>query len=147
MKVKLRKASAKDSDFLFFLRNDESSRKNYFTAASINKKDHKKWLEKELNNKGTLILVIYKDSERIGMVRYNSEDILTHVSIGIKKEFRRLGYGTTALKVSEKYLKKSSIVVAKVKKTNKNSMHMFLKNKFKFFLSKKYFTLIKILRK
>ena len=81
------------------------------------------------------------------MVRYNSEDILTHVSIGIKKEFRRLGYGTTALKVSEKYLKKSYIVVAKVKKTNKNSMHMFLKNKFKIFLSKKYFTLIKILRK
>ena len=78
MQVKLRKASTKNTDFLFFLRNEKSSRKNYFTTASVNKKDHKKWLEKELNNKGTLILVVYKNSERIGMVRYNSEDIFSY---------------------------------------------------------------------
>ena len=147
MQVKLRKASTKDSDFLFFLRNEKSARKNFFNTASINKKDHKKWLEEELNNKCTIVLVVYKNSEQIGMVRYNSEDILTHVSIGIKKKFRSLGYGAAALKASEIYLKKSTIVVAKVKKKNKNSMNMFLKNKFKIFLNKKHFTLIKILRK
>jgi len=147
MQVKLRKASTKDSDFLFFLRNEKSSRKNSFNTASINKKDHKKWLEKELNNKCTIILVVYKDSERIGMVRYNSEDILTHVSIGIKKKIRSLGYGAAALKASEIYLKKSTIVIAKVKKTNKNSINMFLNNKFKIFLNKTHLTLIKILRK
>lgn len=147
MKIKLRRASAKDTDFLFFLRNEASSRKNFFNTASINKKDHKRWLEEELNNKCTIVLVVYKNSERIGMVRYNSESILTHVSIGIKKKFRSLGYGAAALKASEIYLKKSTIVVAKVKKKNKNSMNMFLKNKFKIFLNKKHFTLIKILRK
>jgi len=147
MKIKLRRASAKDTDFLFFLRNEVSSRKNSFTTAIINKKDHKRWLEEELNNKCTIVLVVYKNSERIGMVRYNSESILTHVSIGIKKKFRSLGYGAAALKASEIYLKKSTIVVAKVKKKNKNSMNMFLKNKFKIFLNKKHFTLIKILRK
>ena len=147
MKIKLRRASAKDTDFLFFLRNEVSSRKNSFTTAIINKKDHKRWLEEALNNKCTIVLVVYKNSERIGMVRYNSESILTHVSIGIKKKFRSLGYGAAALKASEIYLKKSTIVVAKVKKKNKNSMNMFLKNKFKIFLNKKHFTLIKILRK
>ncbi|MDC0516793.1 GNAT family N-acetyltransferase [Candidatus Pelagibacter sp.] len=147
MQVKLRKVSIKDSDFLFFLRNEKSSRKNSFTTTIINKKDHKKWLEEELNNKGTIILVVYKNSERIGMVRYNSKDIFTHVSIGIEKKFRSLGYGAAALKASEIYLKKSTIVVAKVKKINKNSINMFLKNKFKIFLNKKYFILIKILRK
>lgn len=147
MQVKLKKASRKDSDFLFFLRNEKSSRKNYFTTTSISKKDHKQWLKKELNNKYTIILVVYKDSERIGMVRYNSEDILTHVSIGIKKKFRSLGYGAAALKASERYLKKNTIIVAKVKKTNKNSIYMFLKDKYKIFLDKKHLTLIKILRK
>ena len=147
MQVKLRKVSIKDSDFLFFLRNEKSSRKNSFTTTIINKKDHKKWLEEELNNKGTIILVVYKNSERIGMVRYNSKDIFTHVSIGIEKKFRSLGYGAAALKASEIYLKKSTIVVAKVKKINKNSINMFLKNKFKILLNKKYFILIKILRK
>ena len=117
------------------------------TMKLINKKDHKKWLEEELNNKGTIILVVYKNSERIGMVRYNSKDIFTYVSIGIEKKFRSLGYGAAALKASEMYLKKSTIVIAKVKKINKNSINMFLKNKFKIFLNKKNFILIKILRK
>jgi UDP-2,4-diacetamido-2,4,6-trideoxy-beta-L-altropyranose hydrolase len=147
MQAKLIKASTKDSDFLFFLRNEKSVRKNSFTTASINKKNHKKWLEEELNNKNTIILVIYNNSERIGMVRYNLGDIFAHVSIAIKKKFRNLGYGATALKASETYLNKSRIVVAKVKKTNKNSINMFLKNKFKIFLNKKHFTLIKILKK
>ena len=147
MQAKLKKASTKDSDFLFFLRNEKSARKNFFTTTRINKKDHKKWLKEELNNKNTIILVIYKNSKRIGMIRYNLEDIFAHVSIGIEKKFRSLGYGATALKTSEIYLKKSTIVVAKVKKKNKNSMNMFLKNKFKIFLNKKHFTLIKILRK
>jgi UDP-2,4-diacetamido-2,4,6-trideoxy-beta-L-altropyranose hydrolase len=147
MQAKLIKASTKDSDFLFFLRNEKSVRKNSFTTASINKKNHKKWLEEELNNKNTIILVIYNNSERIGMVRYNLGDIFAHVSIAIKKKFRNLGYGATALKASETYLNKSRIIVAKVKKTNKNSINMFLKNKFKIFLNKKHFTLIKILKK
>jgi ribosomal protein S18 acetylase RimI-like enzyme len=146
MQAKLIKASTKDSDFLFFLRNEKSVRKNSFTTASINKKNHKKWLEEELNNKNTIILVIYNNSERIGMVRYNLGDIFAHVSIAIKKKFRNLGYGATALKASETYLNKSRIIVAKVKKTNKNSINMFLKNKFKIFLNKKHFTLIKILK-
>jgi len=146
-KYKLRKASIKDSDFLFFLRNEKNARKNFFSTASINKKDHKKYLEKELNNKSTIILVMYKNSDRIGMVRYNLDDIFAHVSICIEKKSRSLGYGATALEASETYLKKSTIIVAKVKKKNKSSINIFLKNKFKIFLNKKHFTLIKILRK
>ena len=147
MQIKLRKVSIKDSDFLFFLRNEKNSRKNSFTTTSINKKDHKKWLEKELNKKSATILVVYKNSERIGVVRYNSNDICTYVSISIEKKFRGHGYGVAALKASEIYLKKSTIVVAKVKKGNKNSIKMFLKNKFKIFLKKQHFILIKILKK
>ena len=147
MQISIKKASIEDANFLLLLRNKKSVRKNSFTAASINKKDHKKWFEEELNNKCTIILIVYKNSERIGMVRYNLEDIFAHVSIGIKKKFRSLGYGAAALKASEIYLKKSTIVIAKVKKTNKNSINMFLKNKFKIFLNKKHLTLIKILRK
>ena len=90
---------------------------------------------------------MYKNSDRIGMVRYNLDDIFAHVSICIEKKSRSLGYGATALEASETYLKKSTIIVAKVKKKNKSSINIFLKNKFKIFLNKKHFTLIKILRK
>ena len=81
------------------------------------------------------------------MVRYNLKDICAYVSIGITRKFRNLGYGATALKASEIYLKTNTIIVAKVKKTNKKSLNIFIKNKFKIFLNKKYFTLIKISKK
>ena len=51
------------------------------------------------------------------------------------------------LKASEAYLKNSTIIVAKVKKTNKNSIKFFIRNKFKIFSNKKNVTLIKIAKK
>ena len=147
MQVKIKKASTNDSDFLFLLRNERDARNNSFTTTTVKEKDHKKWLKKELNNKSAIVLIVYKNSERIGMVRYNLKDICAYVSIGIDRKFRNLGYGATALKASEIYLKTNTIIVAKVKKTNKKSLNIFIKNKFKIFLNKKYFTLIKISKK
>jgi len=147
MKISIKKASIEDSDFLLLLRNEKSARKNSFISTRTNKKDHKKWLNIELNNNDALILVAYKNSERIGIVRYNLNDIFTYVSVNLEKKFRNLGYGTTILKASEVYLKNSTIIVAKVKKTNKNSINFFIRNKFKIFSNRKNVTLIKIAKK
>jgi RimJ/RimL family protein N-acetyltransferase len=147
MQISIKKVSTKDSDFLLLLRNEKTARKNSLISKITNKKDHKKWLDKELNNNAALVLIAHKDSERIGIVRYNLKNILTYVSINLEKKFRNLGYGTTILKASEKYLKKSTIIVAKVKTANKNSLKFFKRNKFKIFSNEKHVTLIKILRK
>ena len=48
IKVEIKKATIKDCDFLFLLRNEKISRKNSFTTKSIKKKNHIKWLKKEL---------------------------------------------------------------------------------------------------
>jgi hypothetical protein len=108
MQISIKKVSTKDSDFLLLLRNEKTARKNSLISKITNKKDHKKWLDKELNNNAALVLIAHKDSERIGIVRYNLKNILTYVSINLEKKFRNLGYGTTILKASEKYLKKST---------------------------------------
>ena len=145
MQISIKKASINDSDFL--LRNEKTARKNSFVTKKINEEDHKEFLNIELNNSATLILIAYKNSERIGMVKYNLNDIFVYVSINLKKKFRYLGYGTAVLKATEKYLKKSCIIVAKIKKINKISVKFFIRNKFEVFSRKKNFTLIKIIKK
>lgn len=94
-----------------------------------------------------MILVAYRNYERIGILRYNLNDILTYVSINLEKKFRNLGYATSILKAAEVYLKNRTIIVAKVKKANKISIKLFMRNKFNIFINKKIVTLIKILKK
>tara|TARA_B110000503_G_C7114370_1_gene399641 strand:+ start:1218 stop:1661 length:444 start_codon:yes stop_codon:yes gene_type:complete len=147
MRVEIKKATIEDSDFLLSLRNEKSTKKNSFNTNKINKKNHKSWFKKELDNKETILLIAYKNFEKIGSVKYIFKDIFAYVSISIEKNFRNLGYGSIVLKAAELFLKKRTIIVAKVKKGNKKSINIFKKNKFTFFSNKKYITLIKILKK
>ena len=73
--------------------------------------------------------------------------MIAHISINIAKKFRNLGYGSTALKKSEKFLKESLIIIAEIKKGNKGSLNFFKKNKYRIFSKKKHFILIKIIKR
>jgi RimJ/RimL family protein N-acetyltransferase len=148
MCIKIKKAEIKDSDFLFFLKNDVDSRKNSLNLKKISKTEHEKWIKKKIVNDKTIILIAFKKKKKIGMVRYDLQDIVAYISINILKKFRNNGYGSIILKKSELHLKESTIIVAKVKYENKGSINIFKKNKYNLFLSKKkYALLIKILFK
>mgnify|MGYP006084473699 FL=1 len=147
MTIDIKKASIKDSSFFFLLRNEKEALKNSFNSNSINLKNHNYWMKKQLKDKKNIFLIAKKNSEAFGVIRYNLNNMIAHISINIAKKFRNLGYGSTALKYSEKFLKESLIVIAEVKKGNKGSLNFFKKNKYEIFSKKKYFILIKIIKR
>ena len=57
--------------------------------------------------------------------------MFTNISIAISKEFRKFGYGSDILRKSEKFLKKKTIIISKIKKNNKASIKIFKKNNYK----------------
>jgi UDP-2,4-diacetamido-2,4,6-trideoxy-beta-L-altropyranose hydrolase len=147
MNFTIRKAKPKDSLFLFYLKNEEKSMLNSFNQNPIHLKDHNLWLKKIIKNKNKNLLIAEKNNEKIGMIRYDLEDIFTYVSINIEKKFRGLGYGAAILKKSENIFKKNAILIAKVKKINIKSINIFKKNGYQVANNKNPIILIKILEK
>jgi hypothetical protein len=129
MKVQIRKASIEDSGFFFELRNERETIKNSFKKNKIKFLNHSHWYKNKLREKNTVFLVgLTNKSQKIGIVRYEYKKRLTYVSINISKEYRGLNYGSKILKKSEKFLKKKTIIISKIKKTNKASFKIFIKN-------------------
>jgi len=147
MKINIKKASLKDSNLLFQLRNEKEARKNSLNTNLLNLKDHNSWIKKKMRDKNNIFLIARKNSEAFGIIRYDLNNMIAHISINIAKKFRNLGYGSIALKNSEKFLKESLIIIAEVKKGNKGSLNFFKKNKYKIFSKKKHFILIKIIKR
>jgi ribosomal protein S18 acetylase RimI-like enzyme len=104
-------------------------------------------MKKQLENKKNIFLIAKKNSEAFGIIRYNLNSVIAYISINIAKKFRNLGYGSIALKKSEKFLKESLIIIAEVKKGNKGSLIFFKKNKYVILSKKKHFTLTKIVKR
>lgn len=145
MKFQIRKASLKDVNFFYELRNEKDARKNFFNTENIKYHQHFKWYKKKLKQKNEILLVaLINNSKKIGIVRYEMENIFANISINISKKFRRLGYGSKILKKSEKFLKKKNVIIAKIKRSNKASIKIFKKNNYNFIKNNKSLVLIKI---
>jgi spore coat polysaccharide biosynthesis protein SpsF len=146
MKIKIKKASIKDAVFFYELRNEKSARENFFNKKNIKYNDHLKWYKKKLKKKNAIFLVaITNNSEKIGIVRYETEKIFTNISINISKKFRNLGYGSKIIKKSEKFLKKKLIIISRIKNKNKVSVKIFKKNNYKIIKNDNNLTLMKII--
>ena len=145
MKIKIRKTSLIDLEFTHLLRNENEARKNSNNSKKILLKDHKIWLKKKIKDKNSLYYIITsKNFEKIGVVRYDLEDIFAKVSINILKKYRNLGYGSIMLKETEKLFKKRIILVATVKKSNTKSLKIFKKNQYIIIKKTKQIVLVKI---
>lgn len=148
MKFRVRKACLMDSNLIYLLNNEKTSRKNSINSKIINKKEHKIWFKKKINNKKNFFFIIKSQNlENIGIVRYDFENILGYVSINIQKKFRNLGYGTKILKKTEKLIKKNVVLVAFVKKNNTSSEKIFIKNKYKILKNGKLLIFYKKIKK
>jgi UDP-2,4-diacetamido-2,4,6-trideoxy-beta-L-altropyranose hydrolase len=145
MKVQIRRALIKDSKFLFNLRNEKIVRKNSFNKKKISYRKHLDWYKKKLKNKNSFFLIAFiKKSKNIGIIRYEKEKEIFKVSIIIKKLFRKKGYGSLILKKSEIFLKKRTIIIAKIKKNNNPSFKLFKKNNYQLLKKDANLSLIKI---
>jgi spore coat polysaccharide biosynthesis protein SpsF len=146
MKLKIRKASIKDAVFFYKLRNEIKTKKNSFSQKKIKYSDHLKWYKKKIKDKkANFLIAFFNEFAKVGAIRYETEKIFTYVSISIYSEFRNLGYGTTILKMSEKFLKKRCIIISKIKKNNLPSIRIFKKNNYKIINNDNIFVLMKII--
>jgi predicted GNAT family acetyltransferase len=146
MKLKIRKASVKDAVFFYELRNEIKTKKNSFSQKKIKYSNHLKWYKEKIKNKKANFLVaFFNEFKKVGVIRYETEKIFTYVSISICSEFRNLGYGTTIIKMSEKFLKKKCIIISIIKKKNLPSIKIFKKNNYKLISNDNAFVLMKII--
>ena len=146
MKIKIKKASINDASFFYELRNEKSARKNFFNTKNIKYNDHLKWYEKKIKKKNTIFLVaLSNNSEKIGTVRYETNKIFTDISINISKKFRNLGFGSKIIKESEKFLKKKTIIISRIRSNNKSSIKIFKRNNYNIIKNNKNLILIKII--
>ena len=146
MKIKIKKASINDASFFYELRNEKSARKNFFNTKNIKYNDHLKWYEKKIKKKNAIFLVaLSNNSEKIGTVRYETNKIFTDISINISKKFRNLGFGSKIIKESEKFLKKKTIIISRIRSNNKSSIKIFKRNNYNVIKNNKNLILIKII--
>ncbi len=147
MKIKVKKVTINDLEFIYFLKNESLARKNSINSKKVLFKDHKIWFKKKIKDKNTLFfLILSKNLEKIGIVRYEFEYIFAKVSINIDPKFRNLGYGAIMLKETDKLIKKNVILVADVKKGNAKSTKIFKKNKYTILDKTSHQVLIKIIK-
>jgi len=146
MKIKIKKASINDASFFYELRNEKSARKNFFNLKNIKYNDHLEWYKKKIRKKNAIFLVaLNNNSEKIGTVRYETNKIFTDISINISKKFRNLGFGSKIIKESEKFLKKKTIIISRIKNNNKPSVKIFKRNSYKVIKNNKNLILVKII--
>jgi len=135
--MKLRLAQNKDLKFIFNLYNQNILEKKFFSKKKVHFNDHKDWFEKNIKEKKFFVCLL---KDKIGYVRFDKIDKKNlSVSIAIKKEYKRKGYGRAML---IKALNKKSIsgfnVFAFIKSKNLISKKFFLNSGFKLVKKNRY---------
>ena len=143
LKLKLKLACNKDIKFTFKLYNKNVLENKFFTRKQINFLDHTKWFEKKIREKFFFICSI---NEKIGYVRFDKiKKKNISVSIAVKKQYQRRGYGQNMLlKALNKRKISQQNVWAIVKNKNLTSKKFFLKLGFKYMGNNKFMKKAKI---
>ena len=146
MSILIRKANSSDLTFFFELKTEKQSKINSLKSNKITTRSHKSWFLKKIKNKKSILLVAIKNKKnKIGIIRYDINEYFSEVSIIIDSSFRGQGLGIKFLKKSENFLKRGTIIISKVKKTNKISLAVFKKNAYNILsLKNKVYNLYKV---
>ena len=131
-----RKATKKDLEFLYTLRNDPIVRQAPFNTEKIDLKTHIQWFEEKIKSPHVLFLIIEYKNQKIGQTRFdrNPDDNSAEINISITESFRSKGLGSKILTMtSKKALEffQIEIIKAYVKIGNKISINAFKKAGFK----------------
>ncbi len=128
MSIFLQKIDYNDNNLLkklFELRNEENTRMNSINTDPITLEVFQKIIDK-YKESNIDPLIIYQDSEPIGIISFVKNDNEIFIGINIDKNFRNKGIGNKALEILLSKLKNITII-AKIKKTNIGSIKLFSK--------------------
>jgi RimJ/RimL family protein N-acetyltransferase len=134
--IKIRKVNFEDSELLLQWRNDPLVYQNSLAARPVEKADHIKWFNGQLNDSRCLFYMGLSDGVPCGSVRYNLSDDLMEavVSISVAPEFWGKGIAFQMMGQAEIALKAESnveVINATVLNDNIRSMKLFEKANFK----------------
>lgn len=123
----IRKATLEDSPYVFVWRNNKETRANSITTKPVDWYDHIGWYAKKVFDKNTLMMII-EDETPQGMIRYDIDGIVAHVSINIASEARGKGIGSVLVEESMKFLPATiKNIFAEIKADNVSSQKLFSK--------------------
>ena len=137
--IKLRKISMIDKLLIYswFNKNDNIQFK-IKTKNKILLKDHNIWLRNFITKKLGCIWIIKYENKDIGNIRLNKFNHKEYeIDIFIAKKYRGLQIASKSLLITEKKLKKGSVIHSNVKKNNNRSFQFFIKNNYKLYKSNK----------
>ena len=133
-KIKIQKATIKDTIFLYNLRNSNNVMNNSISKKAIKFNDHSHWFKKKLRSKISQIYILKILNINIGQIRFDTiKKKIAEIDISIHHDFLNKSFGSYLLKNGIRNFskeKKIKIFKSHVLKTNKGSQKMFIKNKF-----------------
>lgn len=144
--LNIRPAEWRDCRTIWKWRNDKTTREFSFNTEFIGFKEHKRWFGNVLRDKNRKILMIEKNRDAIGIVRFDvgAKDRVAEININVAPEKRKQGLGLTATKntcnyaFEELHVRK---IIAKIKKENVPSLRMFSRAGFQIVRRNKYITM------
>ncbi len=136
--LQFRKATKSDVDILFKWANDPKARNNSFNKEPIKYEDHVDWLDTELKNDNSIILIFERDNISIGVVRFHKERESWTISINIDEKHRGKGNALEMIEKSAFYFFSNcqeDTINAFIKKENLASIKVFEKSGYKYHTS------------
>jgi RimJ/RimL family protein N-acetyltransferase len=128
LNIKIKKTVKEDSKLFYQLRNNTANRKFFFNSKNIKFSEHKEWFEKNFKKK--YYFTLFYNKKKIGYIRGENFNDIIYISIAMSTKFRKKNIASECFKMFEKKINDNSILLAKVKKKNINSIKFFEKNKF-----------------
>ena len=129
--INLTKAGITDINDIFKWRNHPDIRKNLFNQELLSWEEHEKWFMARLKAPDTIIYMANYRKEKVGSIRFETDDNVIKTSVMLNPLFLGKGLGSRVIKMGvEKYIKenkpKKSLIV-EIKNDNIASIKAFQK--------------------
>jgi len=129
--INLTKAGIADINDIFEWRNHPDIRKNFFNQELLLRDEHKKWFVAILKDPDVTVYMVYYRKEKIGTIRFESENSVIKTSVMLNPLFLGKGLGSQVIKLGvERYIMEKKPVmqiIAEIKKENLVSIKAFEK--------------------
>jgi len=133
--INLRKAEIADANDIFEWRNHIEVRKNFFNQEKLSWEEHEKWFMAKLKDPDATAYMAYYKKEKIGTIRFESNEYVIKTSVMLNPLFLGKGLGPRVIKLGvEEYIKEKKPdmqIIAEIKEDNLASINAFKKAGFK----------------
>jgi RimJ/RimL family protein N-acetyltransferase len=123
-------AKKKDSNLIFQLSNDDTTRMNSINSNKIDKKTHNEWLKKQFLNKNIKMFICFEKLNPVGFLKLEEINDEIFISFNVAKQNRGNSTGSKIIDYVVSFYSKN-LLVAYVLSTNDISQKIFEKYDFK----------------